>query len=314
LSLISLLAQIPHTANAQTISEKWAVVVAVAKYNSSSFHSLPCAETDGKDLSAELERSFGVGHVLLLNNANATKGNIRLAICEWLDLRESSDDTVLFFFSGHGSSDCLYSYDSLPASPSTYIASSDLDSWLDTLESEKTAIILNSCNAGDYITQLDQPGRILLSCGDSGETCWGCTLMEHSYFTHFLIEAIGSMDIDSGLDGEISVEEIFNYASMKIEAFNNVISETHGQSQHPKMIDNYSGEMEISSDILGNAEVSVPNVRQRLDYTGTGYPQYGWRSTNHYVNPPGPPPPPNFHSRTIKPFTFSHNTGFGQRY
>ena len=81
--------------------ERWAIIVGVSDYQYIS-PDLNYSDDDAISLYNRLAPTWGTDHIKLLIDANATKAAISNAITIWLSLREDSDDTVLFYFSGRG--------------------------------------------------------------------------------------------------------------------------------------------------------------------------------------------------------------------
>ena len=80
--------------------ESWAIIVGVSDYK--YINDLNYCDDDAIGLYNQIAASWGADHVRLLIDANANKTNIHDAIFNWLDPAEDENDTVLFFFSGHG--------------------------------------------------------------------------------------------------------------------------------------------------------------------------------------------------------------------
>lgn len=156
-------------AYAQTGGEQWAVIVGVADYQ---YQPDLTGCTDGSDVYQQLQPIFGSDHIMFLTDAAAKKANIRDTILNWLDPREDADDTVLFFFSGHGSPEYLAPYDALPTSWANDIHSTELSSWLNSLESTKVTVILDSCESGSFINELSKNGRVILTSSAGNEYSW----------------------------------------------------------------------------------------------------------------------------------------------
>jgi hypothetical protein len=162
-------------------------------------------------------------NIKLLLNENATKENIHNAIVNWLDDKESRDDVVLFYFSGHGWSVPILNRLKGHAYIVTYnnsdwhysenqITDKELDSWLDELESKHTIVILDSCHSGKMV-DLRQRGRVVLTaggkyffCGVDEDETLGCGI-----FTYFLLQGLSGI-ADLNNDGWVSAEEVFHYA------------------------------------------------------------------------------------------------------
>jgi len=87
-------------------ADKWAVLIGIADYPGTE-NDLDSPDNDVADMYDVLtERSgFAPDHILMLLNESATKANIADAIETWLANNEAADDTVVIYYSGHGSYD-----------------------------------------------------------------------------------------------------------------------------------------------------------------------------------------------------------------
>src|SRR4030043_92533 len=127
LSLIALAGQNPLPVNAaDSQPECWAVIAGVADYKFSNIDDLVYSDDNVLDFSRELSPVWGDSHVKSLIDSQATKAGILNAI-SWLAANTDANDTVLFYFSGHGGSEgyfCPYDYNGYTFS--TTISSSEL--------------------------------------------------------------------------------------------------------------------------------------------------------------------------------------------
>lgn len=225
--------------------EYWAVIVGVADYE----HMTPLfyADNDAQDLYDKLSPYWGADHIKLLIDRQATKAGIQSAITGWLDSKEGDDDIVLFFFSGHGTQDggheYLSPYDALTYSYANSIQDTQLDSWLDELESTKVVVILDACYSGGFIAELGQTGRVIMAaCAKNKKSYEGISL-EHGVFSYYILDGFdyfGLVDTDG--NGEISAEELFYYAEPKVAAYGD-------KDQHPQISDGYTPEELVLLDM-----------------------------------------------------------------
>lgn len=159
-------------------------------------------------------------NIKLLLNENATKANIQEAITCWLDDKETENDVVLYYFTGHSWKISLRNR----AKGHTYtypfdlsqnkITDVELDYWLDGLESKHVAVILDTCYSG-RMRALCQPGRTMLAAGGKYLLCPvdGDYSLECGIFTYHLLQGFeGVADIND--DGWVPAEEVFRYARM----------------------------------------------------------------------------------------------------
>jgi hypothetical protein len=237
--------------------EYWAVVVGIADYlylDSPPLlpiylkdHDLRYSGDDAKEVANKLGSIWGMDHVKLLIDSQATKFGIQNSISNWLDFNEDSNDIVLFYFVGHGRQDgneeyIILPYDTLVTSDKNDIRDDMLDSWLNCLESNKQIIIIDSCNSGGFINKLYKYGRIVLASSGKDEDSYEKSILGHSIFTFYLLEAFSHLnDVDDNNDDSVSIEEIFNWAELKTISS----AKLQLQTQNPRMSDCYYGQMSL---------------------------------------------------------------------
>jgi len=160
-------------------------------------------------------------NIKLLLNENATKEDIKEAVLTWLDDKETENDVVLYFFTGHSwrirlqdiikgreGNTVTYPYDATE----NKITDIELDSWLDELESQHIAIILDTCYSGRMFA-LIQSNRTMLAAGGKYLFCPvdGDETLENGIFTFHLLQGFdGVADINN--DGWVTAQEVFKYA------------------------------------------------------------------------------------------------------
>ncbi len=283
--------------------ECWAVMVGVSHYKSPKIgDALGCAE-DAEELFQLLSPTWGDEHIKLLLDSEASKSEVQVAV-EWLVSNEDTNDTVLFYFSGHGDPDgYIAPYNAYYAR--TWISSRELSRWLSPLESKRVVIILDTCYAGQYETDLSGSGRVVLaSCGADELSYSGSA---GGVFTVYLLEALSEFSIaDANRDYELSAEELFQYAEPETiwDTTDLYIDDEfqEGEIQHPVLSDQYSGELSLLLKFLFNTEPSLPSGSEILVLDNKTYsstpPEFTWA-------------PGSVHDLTI---LSSLDTGSGTRY
>lgn len=219
------------------VLQYWAVVVGVGEYAYLEGDTSP-NDDDARALYQTLSHLWGEDHVKLLVDADATKADIRTAITGWLAPREETGDTVVYFFAGHSLADerymLPYDCDSRPTS----ISGDELDGWLDTLDSKRVVVILETCEAGKFTGDLAEPGRVILMSSEEDEASHGSD--DGFVFPHYLMEALTSLEeTDFNRDGRVSAEEIFKYVAPKVTA----LLTRYDIAQHPQLSDGCQGEV-----------------------------------------------------------------------
>jgi hypothetical protein len=252
---------------AEPESECWAVMVGVSHYKSPKIgDATGCAE-NAEDLFQRLSPTWGNDHIKLLLDSEASKSDVRAAV-DWLVSSEGANDTVLFYFSGHGDPDgYLGPYDAYYAR--TWISSRELSSWLSPLESERVVIILDTCYAGKYERELSESGRVVLLSSRADEYSYSSSWGEYSTFTYYLLEALDEFSVaDANLNYELSAEELFRYAEPETIEENTDIyvggEFQAGEMQHPVLSDDYSGELSLLLKFIFNTDPGLPSGNEIL--------------------------------------------------
>ncbi|WP_419807496.1 caspase family protein [Sphingomonas sp.] len=149
----------------RTSARRWAVVVGISKYAranpAAGFADLAYADADALDVkSALVAHGWSPDHVDLLVNEQATKGNVELALDQWLT-KAGPDDTVVLFWSGHGYPDpgnpervYFACYDTDPiTSPATGFRMDRVRQSLEEVHARNVVVLADSCHAGKIVTR-----------------------------------------------------------------------------------------------------------------------------------------------------------------
>lgn len=231
------------------MSRKLALIIGNSEYEDSSLAQLVTPGADVMDL-AEVMRNAEVGgfdEVTMLVNQTVT--SVRRAIANFFEGR-SRDDLLLLYFSGHGIRDdrgqlFLAVKDSEhkllrgTAIPANYITEE-----MDNSRSRRQVLILDCCHSGAFshgmkgtsgvsvgtaaVFEGTGSGRVVLTATDSTQYAWeGDQVLgqaENSVFTHYLIQGLRTGEADSDADGQITLDELYNYV------YEQVIHETPKQT------------------------------------------------------------------------------------
>lgn len=227
-------------------------------------------DDDAQEFARQLSSIWGEDHVKLLLDNEATNVDIYYAI-KWLADKADADDTVLFYFCGHGAPGYLCSYD-------YFISDSELGNWLDKLDSERIVIILDTCHAGSFSNKLGKDGReVLMSC-QPDESSFEDPELKHGVFTYYILQALSNFDAaDTNRDYELSAEEIFYYAKPKtideiIAPYANVPAVSKGDKQHPVLYDPHcSGELSLLMKVIFYTKAHFPPDTTVLTVDGKPY-------------------------------------------
>ena len=215
---------------------KVALLVGVSEYKS-GFKPLPSAIADIQAMQRVLQEK-GKFEVTTLPNPDPQK--MQLAI-DQLFANRTSEDLLLFYFSGHGVKDYkrkfyLTTTETLKDKqriivPPTAVAASYLQSQMTDSRSERQVVILDCCYSGaiaqgltvkgepeiDIQAELGGKGRAILTSSNSTQESFIQDSSQLSIYTHYLVEGIETGAADRDNDGLISVEELHQYTSKRVQ-------------------------------------------------------------------------------------------------
>lgn len=162
-------------------AQYWAVIVGISDYYNGSGSDLPSPALDAKRLDIVLKLKsdeWNSNNILLLSDSDANRQNILDAL-DWLEKNADGGDTVMFFFSGHGTRVvdqdgdeedgfdeviCPYDYDVdfvnyTPTNPVNFITDDELSEKFDDISAKGIKgmfIIFNSCFSGGLVDWKDE--------------------------------------------------------------------------------------------------------------------------------------------------------------
>ncbi len=273
---------------------KYALVIGNNKYNDSKLAQLQTPQADAQALARVLKskRIGGFDEVVLLNNQ--TDAQIRRAISAFL-ANKKPDDLVLIYFSGHGVLDgrgnlflALKNTD-VGALNATAISSSFLSYEMDNCRSRRQILILDCCHSGAFargakagaqkaVTEStfegSGSGRVVLTASDATQFAFEGNQVipqaetKYSVFTHFLLEGLKTGKADRNRDGQISLDEWYDYC------YAGVTAETPGQVPH-KWSYHQQGEIIIAQNPFPPQPPEPSDVRAMLDQKQLEFQQHG---------------------------------------
>ncbi|GBO52606.1 hypothetical protein APA_275 [Pseudanabaena sp. lw0831] len=263
---------------------KVALLIGVSEYEV-GLNPLPAAVKDVVALERILKDSEmgDFDEVKILTNPEPQEMQYEV---ETLFSGRSKDDFVLLFFSGHGIKDDnnnLYFATRITKKSakgdlirSTAVPARFLHDVMNNSRAKRQAIILDCCFSGafdpslqskddgsvDLQGQLGAEGRVVLTSSSSTQYSFEQQGSDLSLYTRYLIEGIetGAGDLDE--DGKISVRELHDYATSKVQ-------ET-APSMTPKLITLKDMGFDL---VLAKAKVTDPKLRYRK--TATRYASTG---------------------------------------
>jgi WD40 repeat protein len=246
----------------------WAVVVGISRYK--SVQSLQFGDKDALAFHNYLLKQVGVPkeQITLLTNEQATLVSLRRTLGTELRRKAAQRDTVIIYFAGHGAPEIdatsadedglekyLVVHDSEPEDLyTTGLPMREVEVIFQRLAAERVIFIADTCFSGatagrtfataarrstlsdGFLARLSKgKGRVVLTASTANQVSQERDLLGHGVFTYYLLEGLnGKADQDG--DGVITVDEIYNYVSIKVP-------EATGQNQHPMKKGEFEGQL-----------------------------------------------------------------------
>ena len=215
--------------------EYWAVVIGVTHH----LDPYEYADKDAMDMYNALLSSsnWKDNHIRLLINEDATKKNIQSNITNWLGNNISENDICLIYYSAHGFSvknDA--DPDGYEGAISTYddvIWDDTLEEWLEYSTTNNTVVILDACNSGAFVGDLEKEGRVIITSCSAEKVTLVHKIFENELFSFHIIQGLWGA-ADSNRDVKISAEELFIFAKRRTSV-----------AMDPQISDKYEGDLNI---------------------------------------------------------------------
>ncbi len=218
-------------------AKTYGIFTGVSNYSGSD-HDLAQSSKDAKAMS-KLYSDKGAS-VTLLTSKYASHDNILAVIRKVADVATPGDE-VVFYYSGHGAENCIYTFDGSNTPPVMY---SELFSELNKCRCRNIIVYIDACHSGTAaaavkdknITEDKTEWRNLIKGNDkyvlmlssrgneySGES----PLVGAGFFTRSLLKGLhGKCDADN--DKKVTVVELFKYI------YKDVL--LHNKQQHPQLV------------------------------------------------------------------------------
>ena len=260
------------------------LIIGVSEYKDDKINPLPFVE---KDIS--LFKKTIVNHLNIEESDISTIGE-NPNDCTWNNILNKvkayatgteENDTVLVYYSGHGTSfesnGYLICYDTqTDFIERTAIKISELSTRLNVIPAKNKIIFVDSCHSGvnigknggskfviEKISDLESEGWSILSSCKANEFSYALEDNSASIFTHFLCEALSGKALKENKNS-LSLEDINKYIQNKVT---NYAITTHGASQTPT----------LKAERIGNLEfdITFKNVdRKKKETTLYLVPKY----------------------------------------
>lgn len=236
------------------VGAKWAVILGISDYQDNRL-DLQYADRDAEAMRKILveQQGFRADHVQLLTNSQATLGQVRTALFNFLAATKP-EDLALIFLAGHGVQDSknpdnyffLVHDSKLDNLGGTAIPMWDLGSLMDfTIRAQRILVFADTCHSGavlekgnaapgatlnffnKYLEVLARrKGRLVVTASQSHESSLEKPELQHGVFTQSLLLGLGGSADDNPADGVVTAGELIDFVRA------NVPTETHGD-QHP---------------------------------------------------------------------------------
>jgi CheY-like chemotaxis protein len=246
---ISPIPEIPaNLPSSDSSSNCFALLIGIGEYQ--NINKLSKTVVDAEDLSAVLlENGYAKENIILLRNNEATKNDISQSL-DWLARRVKNNDTVIFFFSGHGlqmkggfnPGEYLCTVQTnLNNLPNTCISDAEFTRALNSINAGRLVVFLDACHSGGigapkdhnlsvtkglsenfYQTLAQATGRAIIAACGPNEVAWELPDMRNGLFTHYLLEGIRGK---AAQDGVVTVNSLFHYVYKHVAS--------HDNRQHP---------------------------------------------------------------------------------
>jgi ribosomal protein L40E len=140
----------------------------------------------------------------------------------------------------------LCSYDSIPYDPEYFYLDTLLDSKLDSLNCDETYVVLDACNTGGMINEIQQNDRYIMTACTDEESSLESSNLGHGVFTNYFLNSL-EYSVDGNDDGAKSFEEMYTYTYSNAVSYSTSLGYTH----HPQESDGISGEAVLETAIGG---------------------------------------------------------------
>jgi hypothetical protein len=269
------------------MSDRLALVIANSEYDDPKLSRLRTPSRDAEAL-AKVLRDPAIGGLEVTLLVNQAQRVVLEAIARLYQYKRKGD-LLLLYYSGHGIKDeygALYlavkdtKTDIVSA---TAISAAFVRDQLDKSSSQRKVVVLDCCHSGAFAgtkalgssvgTQEafagSGYGRVVLTASNAVEFAWeGDQLLgkaETSVFTHFLVEGLqtGAADLDA--DGQISLDELYDYV------YKQVVTSGRSKQTPRKWAQKVEGQIIIAQNPLGAKPAELPpELQQAIESPFTG--------------------------------------------
>ncbi len=223
------------------MSQKFALLIGNSEYEDTNLTRLLKPSADVAALASILKDTELGGFDAVTPLIDQSIDIVRRAISRFF-LGRNKDDLLLLYFAGHGVRDDqgnLYlavkdsEHDLLRG---TAIPAAFITAEMDNSRSQRQVLILDCCHSGAFARgtrgapgasvgtaaafEGSGYGRVVLTATDSTQYAWeGDQVIgeaKNSVFTHYLVQGIQTGEADADADGQITVDELYDYVYSKV--------------------------------------------------------------------------------------------------
>lgn len=253
----------------------YGVAVGISQYQHDRIQDLQVSHNDAQRMADAFTKQCKLDDVQVLLNEQATRSSIEQAIFHDLAGKSKPGDEVFIFFSGHGGrtsdqngdeedgfDEYLVPHDGILGKPETMILDDTFARWMQELSGRKVAIFMDNCYSGgaskgvksitppgakgtDYdgievevrrTKDLGQQNTIVLAACQANQLAWEMPpAQKGSVLTHYLLEALQDKKSDADQDGQLTVQEAYQYVQQKVEKY---VKDKFQADQNPIIVDN----------------------------------------------------------------------------
>jgi len=239
----------------------------------SSGNDLDTGYVDTQKWNLTLQTLGWQTHHILIYQGEITRQTGEAAL-HFLAMNADANDVVLFFVFAHGN------YLLTDVHWNTWFP----QQWM-SLESQQKLFVVASCTSELLIQPLydDPSSHIHIASTEGDEYAWAGLPEEGlpiigEIFTHFFTNGLINGSADSNTDGEVTVEEAFEFAtplsrnyitSVVFPAFPDFAEMCDNTAPHPVLDDNYSGNFSLQVD-LGDPPIMPSGLPPELGFLIAG--------------------------------------------
>ncbi len=210
----------------QNKGKRIAIIIGTSEFDDEGFNNLQGPTQDAIRLTNILQNQ-SIGNYEVKMFVNSSSHNVNKAIEQFFAVQHK-DDTVLFYYSGHGLMDesrRLYfaTTDTNRKLPrSTAISASFVSEVMNTSRSRNQIVLLDCCYSGAFAYGVtDSRGRVVISSSSAVQVSIekqeeGDSVVS-GVFTNTLLKGLETGEADLNSDGQITFFELFNYIIWKLE-------------------------------------------------------------------------------------------------